>query len=148
MAPPSSGPLPQCRKMMSAHSFRADPQNSTLLSHHQNIGGPKGGWATIACGASTLSPTGAIAGPSGSSTLLTALHWGPLVPAASLNWHFLLSPSSTSTWQNFFQLGNYGFSLPSGAPKGLSSLSPLWDELFRSLKVHFHGGKTNNLLFH
>ena len=38
-------------------------------------------------------------------------------------------------WQNLFTLGQYDVSLPSGAHEGIFSLSLVWDELFRSLKV-------------
>ena len=76
--------------------------------------------------------------------------WGVLIllsPATSLSLHFLLDPSSilrapasSTLWtvqKEKLKLGFYGVLLPPGASWDLSGLSPMWDELQRSIKVPY-----------
>ena len=89
----------------------------------------------------------AIAGPSGASQLPVLLQGDlhPLPhPSACTSCWILQASQPERLGQNvhlqavqkaYLQLGLCGVPLPSGVSRGLSCLCPMWDELFRSLKV-------------
>ena len=92
-------------------------------------------------------PSEAIAGPLGISMLPMVLQRGHLVPCCI---HQLALPTRSfvsqleglqqnvhiqAVWKAYLQLGLIDVSLPWGTSGGLSSLSPVWDGLFRSFKV-------------
>ena len=123
------------------------PKKSISCPHHHNISGPKGGGGVYAGGPSShrplwghhwclrnLSTHDGTVGETMHPLPHPSTHTSCQIPSSELNWRAAAKCTSTSGQKSYLQQGCYGFPLPSGASRDPSILSPIWDELFRSLE--------------
>ena len=140
--------LPHSRGLMGFLPFGPCPKERPSFPHYHYFLSTKGGGGDIAGGALSHWPLQGHCWPLGKLSASDGTAGQPSCPLLHPSVHTFCQILQVSqikelqqalplqvVWKANFKLGFYSISLSPGASWDLSSLSPMWDEVFRCLKV-------------